>query len=143
MVAVRMCNRFGKGERAPITQLSTELIDMIIMQMLLLNYPAGYARTAHLAACSERRETCDIESHVTPRMTADQIIKLAREQQHCTSQCQGECRQERILRFHDAMNDQKYTRGHHLAEHFTWRHMGDRNHSGHCPIGKVYEGNRL
>lgn len=92
ILALRTCHRYGG--QAPVAQLSTELIDMIIIELLQLEYGRAYLVLDHKAACLESR--CRIEQHLEvgaiDRIVGDVLHE--RENSHnasCPSTCNKEC----------------------------------------------------
>jgi len=89
-----MCNRFGSDNHAPIRRLSTEVVDMITMEMLSLEYAESFSMYDQLAACFEDR--CKAKDHFNAAELQDyyQWAPKAYKDRHrtkCGPTCQLEC----------------------------------------------------
>lgn len=115
--ALRLCHRYG--DQAPIARLSTELIDMIINELLLLDYEKARLAWGQKAACLENR--CTVESHLDPedihRIFGEVLERRVRHHRAtCPSSCKKTCFTYPKISDHDvrehAAQDRKYHESH-------------------------------
>lgn len=119
MLALLTCHRYGN--QAPIARLSTELIDMIKVELLKLDYPKAQLAWEQEAICFEGR--CGPEQHLDA-LDAEDIHRIFREvlqirvsshKARCPSTCKRECLSVKVSDddvLERAKRHHKYTESH-------------------------------